>query len=107
MHEAEAEAAGPEVQAAWDVSAPCENVLHPYQADLCQQWRTAEAAEISAEASERTADLTRLLMLTGMLATLLLLAMFVPLLMAAFAARRAARTGAPAPGGFHCEVQRA
>ena len=83
--------------AAWDVSTPCENVQHPYEADLCQQWRTAEAAQTAAEASERTAGLARLLMLTGALATLLLLAMFVPLLMAAFAARRAAKGSAPLP----------
>ena len=95
---AEPEGGGLETESAtWDVSTPCENVLHPYEADLCQQWRTAEAAQTTAEASERTVGLARLLMLIGMLATLLLLAMFVPLLMAAFAARRAARGSALAP----------
>jgi len=74
----------------WTVSAPCENVQHPYEADLCQQWRTAEAAE-------RTAGLTRLVMLIGAIATLLLLLMFVPLVMAALAARRAANGDAPVP----------
>ena len=92
------EPAGTETAPAqWEISRPCANVQHPYEADLCQQWRTAEAAQTTAEASERTAGLTRLLMLTGMLATLLLLAMFVPLLMAAFAARRTAKGSASAP----------
>ena len=81
--------------APWNVSEPCENYQHPYQADLCQQWRTAEAAETTAAASERSLGLSRLLMLIGALATLLLLLMFVPLIMAALAARRAARGGAP------------
>ncbi|MGK2923372.1 MAG: hypothetical protein ACSLE4_11425 [Methyloceanibacter sp.] len=81
--------------APWNVSEPCENYQHPYQADLCQQWRTAEAAEKTAAASERNLGLSRLLMLIGALATLLLLLMFVPLIMAALAARRAARGGAP------------
>jgi len=73
----------------WDVSQPCKGVQHPYQADLCQQWRAAEA-------SERTATLTRLLMIIGTLATLLLLLLFVPVLMAALAARRAAQVKAQA-----------
>jgi hypothetical protein len=96
---AEAETAEPLEQQAepapWNVSEPCENYQHPYQADLCQQWRTAEAAEKTAAASERNLGLSRLLMLIGALATLLLLLMFVPLIMAALAARRAARGGAP------------
>jgi hypothetical protein len=75
----------------WDIAKPCENYQHPYEADLCQQWRTAEAAEKTAVASERNVGLTRLLMLIGALATALLLLMFIPLLMAALAARRAAR----------------
>lgn len=94
-----AEAPATEAQTApapWDISKPCENYQHPYQADLCQQWRTAEAAETTAAASERTLGLSRLLMLIGALATLLLLLMFVPLIMAALAARRAARGDAPA-----------
>lgn len=86
----EAAAPGP-----WNVAKPCENYQHPYEADLCQQWRTAEAAEKTATASERSLGLTRLLMLIGALATLLLLLMFIPLVMAALAARRAARGGAP------------
>ncbi len=87
--EAVADEAAP--AAGWDIAKPCENTQHPYQADLCQQWRTAEAAEKTAVSSERTVGLTRLLMLIGALATLLLLLMFIPLLMAALAARRAAR----------------
>jgi len=82
-----------ESKPAWDLSKPCENTQHPYEADLCQQWRTAEAAESAAAASERTVGLTRLLMLIGAVATVLLLLMFIPLLMAAFAARRAASGG--------------
>jgi len=81
------EAAEQAAPASWDVSKPCENYQHPYEADLCQQWRTAQAAE-------RNLGLTRLLMLIGAVATLLLLLMFVPLLMAVMAARRAARGGA-------------
>jgi len=89
----------PAAPAPWDISKPCENYQHPYEADLCQQWRTAEAAEQAAAASERNLGLTRLLMLIGALATLLLLLMFIPLLMAALAARRAARGGAPFAAG--------
>jgi len=106
----EAEAAAPEEAAepkeassdenkAWDVSEPCENYQHPYEADLCQQWRTAEAAETTANASERNLGLTRLLMLIGAVATLLLLLAFIPLTMAAMAARRAARAGTPTHAG--------
>lgn len=73
----------------WDMAAPCENAQHPYQADLCVQWRAAQAAE-------RTAALTRLLMLIGFVALLLLLAMLIPLIMAARAARRAAQGGSSA-----------
>jgi hypothetical protein len=94
--EAAPEEAAPETPSAeetksWDVAKPCENVQHPYQAELCQQSRVAEAAEKTAAASKRTAALARLLMLIGAVATLLLLLMFIPLFMAAFAARRAAR----------------
>jgi hypothetical protein len=102
--EAPAEEAAPEATeeapaepAPWTVSKPCENYQHPYEADLCQQWRTAEAAEKTAAASQRNLGLTRLLMLISGLASLLLLLMFVPLIMAALAARRAARGGAPVP----------
>jgi len=80
----------PEENKPWNVAAPCENVQHPYEADLCQQWRTAQAAE-------KTASLTRLVMLIGAIATLLLLLMFVPLLMAVLAGRRAANGTAPVP----------
>jgi len=85
----------------WDVSRPCENYQHPYEADLCQQWRTAEAAQKTAAAAERNVRLSRLLFLVGGLATLLLLLAFIPLIMAALAARRAARGSgsAPAVGG--------
>jgi len=96
--------AAPETPAAeetksWDIAKPCENVQHPYQGDLCQQWRTAEAAEKTAAASKRTAALARLLMLIGAVATVLLLLMFVPLFMAAFGARRAARNADLGGGG--------
>lgn len=88
----EVEAEGSETApASWDVSSPCENVQHPYEADLCLQRRMAEAAEETAQAAERGLRLSRLLMLIGLAATLLLLLVFVSLLMAAFAARRAAR----------------
>jgi len=86
-----------ESKPAWDLSKPCENTQHPYEADLCQQWRTAEAAERAAANSERTVGLTRLLMLIGAVATVLLLLMFIPLLMAVFAARRAASGGVASP----------
>lgn len=92
---APAEAAPAAPKGAWDMAKPCENYQHPYQADLCQQWRTAEAAEKTAIAAERNAKLTRLLMLIGALATLLLLLMFLPLILAALAARRAAQGAAP------------
>jgi hypothetical protein len=92
---AETPAEEPAAPGPWDVAKPCENYQHPYEADLCQQWRTAEAAEQTATAAERSLGLTRLLMLIGALATLLLLLMFIPLVMAALAARRAARGGAP------------
>lgn len=82
--------AAAEEKKSWSVAAPCENVQHPYEADLCQQWRTAEAAE-------KTARLTRVVMLIGAIATLLLLLMFLPLLMAALAARRAANATASVP----------
>lgn len=68
---------------AWDVEKPCENVQHPYQADVCQQSRAADA-------SESTARLTRLIMLIGLVALLILLLMLWPLITAALAARRAA-----------------
>jgi hypothetical protein len=102
--EAAPEEAAPEAPAAeetksWDVAKPCENVRHPYQGDLCQQWRTAEAAEKTAAASKRTATLARLLMLIGAVATVLLLLMFIPLFMAAFGARRAARNAGLGGGG--------
>jgi hypothetical protein len=95
--EAASEEAASEEDKPWDVSKPCDNVQHPYQADLCQQWRAAQAAEATATATERTAGLARLLTLLGMVATLLLLLMFVPLLMAVRAARKAARGPEPAP----------
>ncbi len=80
-----------ESKPSWDVSKPCENVQHPYEADLCQQWRTAEAAEKTAISTERAVALSRLLMLIGLAATGLLLLLFIPLILAALAARRAAR----------------
>ncbi len=90
-------------QAPWSPEKPCENYQHPYQADLCQQWRAAEAAERAAAAADRTAAaskrdlaLTRLLMLIGLLASGLLLLMFIPIIAAALAARRAARSGGAA-----------
>jgi hypothetical protein len=88
--------AAPAENKPWTLSEPCLNPQHPYEADLCQQWRTAEAAEKEAAASERTLGLTRLLMLLGALATLLLLLAFIPLTMGALASRRASRAGTPA-----------
>ena len=93
--EAAPEDAAPEETKPWTLSQPCENTQHPYEADLCQQWRTAEAAEKTAAASERGLGLSRLLMLIGALATLLLLLAFIPLTMAALAARRTANAGTP------------
>src|SRR5680860_1907845 len=40
--EAAPEDAVPEENKPWTLSQPCENTQHPYEADLCQQWRTAE-----------------------------------------------------------------
>jgi hypothetical protein len=91
----EAASGEPAAPAPWDISKPCENYQHPYEADLCQQWRTAEAAEKTAAASARNLGLSRLLMLFGPLATLLMLLMYIPIFMAAMAARRAARGFAP------------
>lgn len=71
---------------AWDLSKPCENAQHPYQAELCQQWRTAEAAE-------STTKLTRLLMLVGAVIVGLLLLAFIPLIAGVVAARKGARGG--------------
>lgn len=87
---AEGEAAA-EAKSAWDITKPCENYQHPYEADLCQQWRTAEAAEKTAAASERNVTQTRLLMLVALAATGLLLLMFIPLILAALGARKAGR----------------
>jgi hypothetical protein len=82
----------------WSASEPCVNYTHPYEADLCQQWRQAEAAEKAmaaaertAEAAERAARLSRLQTLFATAATGLLLLLFFPLLIAALAARRAAK----------------
>jgi hypothetical protein len=97
--EAAPETPEPEETKSWEIAKPCENVQHPYQGDLCQQWRTAEAAEETAAASKRTATLARLLMLIGAVATVLLLLMFIPLFMAAFGARRAARNAGIGGGG--------
>jgi hypothetical protein len=98
MAAAQEEEPAEDSKSAWDISKPCENAQHPYEAALCQQWRTAQAAEKSAAASERTIGLTQVLMLLGAVATGLLLLMFIPVIMAALAARRAARgdrTGMP------------
>ena len=89
--DAAAEEAAPAVKTGWDIAKPCENFQHPYEADLCQQWRAAEAAEKAAAAAQRTVGLTRMLMLIGVIVSGLLLLMFIPLIMAARAARRAAR----------------
>jgi hypothetical protein len=93
-----------EAKPAWDLARPCENVQHPYEADLCQQWRAAQAAEQTADAAkknaaaaEHTAKLTGILTLVGAIAAGLLLVMFIPLIAAASAARKAARAAAPAP----------
>jgi hypothetical protein len=92
--EAAPENPAPEESKVWDIAKPCENTQHPYQADLCQQWRAAEAAEKTAAASEQTLGVMQLLILIGAVATLLLLLMFIPLFLAAFGARRAARNAA-------------
>lgn len=76
-------------EAVWDVSKPCAHVQHPYQAEICQQARAAAA-------SESTARLTRLIMLIGFVALLILIGMLWPIIAAALAARRAAENG-PAP----------
>jgi hypothetical protein len=90
-----------EAKPSWDLSQPCENVQHPYEADLCQQWRAAQAAEQTAEAAkksavaaEHTAKMTGILTLVGAIAAGLLLVMFIPLIAAASAARKAARSAA-------------
>jgi hypothetical protein len=82
----------------WSSARPCENYSHPYEADLCQQWRMAQAAEKaadaaqrSASATERSASLTRLQTVIVAAATVLLFLMVLALLVAALAARRAAR----------------
>lgn len=86
----QAEPAGDEAEepsGAWDISKPCENVQHPYQADVCQQARAADA-------SESTAKLTRLIMLIGLVGLVILLLMLWPIITAALAARRTAEGGA-------------
>jgi hypothetical protein len=45
--------------ALWSAETPCKNYRHPYEADLCQQWRQAQAAEESAQAAERSAAATQ------------------------------------------------
>lgn len=79
-----------EPAAAWDISKPCDNVQHPYQADVCQQSRAAAA-------SESTAKLARLIMLIGVVALVILLAMLWPIITAALAARRAAEGAGATP----------
>jgi hypothetical protein len=75
----------------WNSSLPCENFSHPYQADLCQQWRQANAAEEAAAAARSSAKLSGLQnLLLGVIASILLL-MLLALLYAASAARRAVR----------------
>ncbi|MEM7192118.1 MAG: hypothetical protein AAF405_04480, partial [Pseudomonadota bacterium] len=63
----ETDAGGDDAEAAkpWDTDKPCANVQHPYQADICQQWRAAEA-------SESTAAFSRFLMLIALFVLLLL-----------------------------------
>jgi len=101
--EAAPESPAPEESKVWDITKPCENTQHPYQADLCQQWRAAEAAEKTAAASEQTLGVMQLLVLIGAVATLLLFLTFIPLFMAASGARRAARNvaggGSAMPAG--------
>lgn len=60
-----------EKPAQWSAETPCENYRHPYEADLCQQWRQAQAAEKSAEAAERTAAATQRVARHARLQTLL------------------------------------
>jgi hypothetical protein len=79
-----------EAAPAWDLTKPCENAQHPYQAELCQQWRAAEAAE-------RTTKLARMLMLVGAVIVGLLLLAFIPLIAGVVAARKGARGGGVMP----------
>lgn len=83
-----------ESKPAWDLAAPCENFQHPYEAELCQRWRAAEAAEQTAVATQRTARLTRLLMLIGAIGVILVALAFIPLI---GAARKAAQDPAVTP----------
>ncbi|MBM3543111.1 MAG: hypothetical protein FJX44_01180 [Alphaproteobacteria bacterium] len=48
-----------ESPALWSAETPCENYRHPYEADLCQQWRQAQAAEETALADKQTATATQ------------------------------------------------
>jgi hypothetical protein len=89
----------------WSAEKPCENYRHPYEADLCQQWRQAQAAEKAAEAADRTAiaaertasatqrraRLARLQTLIAAGAATLLALMLLSLIAAALAARKVAR----------------
>ena len=80
-----------EPSGAWNISNPCDNVQHPYQAEVCQQARVADA-------SESTARLSRLIMLIGLAGVSLLLLMLWPIIAAARAAGRAAsNSSAQAP----------
>lgn len=91
-------AAQEEKPALWSAETPCENYRHPYEADLCQQWRQALAAEKSAEAAELTAAATqrvarhaRLQTVLAAVAAVLLSLIGLALLGAAYVAWRAAR----------------
>jgi hypothetical protein len=88
---AEAEGTAKEPSGAWDISRPCDNVQHPYQAEVCQQMRVADA-------SESTARLSRLIMLIGLAGVALLLLMLWPIIAAALAARRAASNSSAREG---------
>ncbi len=80
-----------EPSSAWNISNPCDNVQHPFQAEVCQQARVADA-------SESTARLSRLIMLIGLAGVSLLLLMLWPIIAAARAAGRAAsNSSAEAP----------
>jgi hypothetical protein len=75
----------------WSAGLPCESIVHPYQGDLCQQWRQANAAEETALAAQQSTKLARLQNLLIAIATSLLFLLLLALLYAGSAARRAVR----------------
>ncbi|MGV1015250.1 MAG: hypothetical protein ACOYB4_09800 [Methyloceanibacter sp.] len=76
---------------AWSAAEPCEGYTHPYEADLCQQWRQAQAAERTAVATQRTARLTRLQTKIAAAMAVVLSLLGLALLAAAYIAWQATR----------------